>query len=314
MNLIDSKMRFLWVAGLVGAALVISCWATEGAAHAQDPTFVLGDQKDVKDVKDVDWTAKGEAGLVSTTGNSKTTTITAGLNATRKDKDNKFDASLNGTFARSTIRIATDDNGNGVIDNGEIHSTTSNTAEDAILKLRYDRYITELDAFYVSGLAATDRPAGKDLIAGGQGGYSRGVFKTDVHEVLAEIGYDLSYLRLADNTSTTIHSIRGFLGYKAKFSKTATIDASVEGLFNANTVTIGAETAGAFKDTRINGNLAITASLTEKLSLAASFQAKFDNVPAPLAKIGNLDFAPGYVPVADKLDTITKVSLIIKFL
>ena len=62
---------------------------------------------------------------------------------------------------------------------------------------------------------------------GGQGGYSRGLYKTDVHEVLAEIGYDLSYLRLSDNTSTTIHSVRAFLGYKAKFSKTATIDASV---------------------------------------------------------------------------------------
>jgi hypothetical protein len=79
-------------------------------------------------------------------------------------------------------------------------------------------------------------------------------------------------------------------------------------------VTIGKDTAKAFKDTRINGNLAITASLTEKVSLAASFTAKFDNVPAPLAKIGNLPFAADFTPVADKLDTITKVSLIIKFL
>lgn len=314
MKLFDRKMRSSWVAGLVGAAVVISGWAAEGTAFADDPTFVLGDKTDLKDVKDVDWTAKGEVGLVSTTGNSKTTTVSAGLNVTRKDKDNKFDAALNGAFARSTVRIATDDNGNGLIDNGEIHSTTSNTAEEATLKLRYDRYLTELDALYVTGVAATDRPAGKDFVGGGQAGYSRGLYKTDANEVLAEIGYDLSYLSLSDNTSTTIHSLRAFVGYKGKLNKVASLEGSLEGLFNANTVMIGAETAKAFKDTRLNGNVALTASLSSKLSLAASFTAKFDNVPAPLAKIGDLDFAPGYVPTADKLDTITKVSLIIKFL
>ncbi|HET9622239.1 MAG TPA: DUF481 domain-containing protein [Kofleriaceae bacterium] len=308
MKLFDSNIR----CGLAAAVLV--AWGGMGTAHADDPTFVLGNKGDIKDVKDVQWTAKGEAGLVSTTGNSKTTTVTAGLNLTRKDKDNKFDAALNGAFARSTVRIAADDNGNGAIDNGELHTATSNTAEDATLKLRYDRYITELNAFYVTGVAATDRPAGKDFVGGGQAGYSRGVYKDDTHEVLAEIGYDLSYLRLSDETSTTIHSLRAFLGYKAKFEKTATVDASVEGLFNGNTVTIGNERAKAFKDTRLNANLAVTASLSAKLSLAASFTAKFDNVPAPLAQIGDLPFAADFAPTADKLDTITKVSLIVKFL
>src|SRR5581483_589906 len=120
----------------------------------------------------------------------------------------------------------------------------------------------ELDAFYVTAVAATDRPAGKDFVGGGQAGYSRGLYKTDANEVLAELGYDLSYLSLSDNTSTTIHSLRAFAGYKGKLNKVASLEASLEALFNANTITIGNDRAGAFKDTRLNGNLALTASLT----------------------------------------------------
>ena len=43
------------------------------------------------------------------------------------------------------------------------------------------------------------------------------------------------------------------------------------------------------------------------------FTARYDNVPAPLAKFA-LPFAPGFEPVSDKLDTITKVSLMVKFM
>jgi len=302
-------MRFL-APSLVGAAVLLG----PGVALADDPTFTKGKVDDVKDVKDVTWEVKGEVGLVQTTGNSRTTTVGAGMNATRKDQDNKFDASLAGTFARATIRTASDVNGNMVIDPNELSESSDTSAENAIAKLRYDRYFTPLDALYVTAVGATDRPAGKDFVGGGQAGYSRGLYKEDDQEVLAELGYDLSYLRLADGDSTTIHSLRAFLGYKAKFNKTAAVEASVEGLFNGNKITIGQKEAGAFKDVRLNGNVGVTASLSSKLSLNVAFTAKFDNVPAPLAKIGDLDFAPGFVPTADKLDTTTKVSLIFKFL
>ena len=59
--------------------------AASAPAFADDPTYTYGKKDDVKDVKDTTWTAKGELGLVSVTGNAKTTTITAGANAVRKD-------------------------------------------------------------------------------------------------------------------------------------------------------------------------------------------------------------------------------------
>ena len=61
----------------VRSVLVIVGMVVASRANAQPaPTFEAGKKADVKDVKEVTWTAKGEAGLVTTTGNSRTTTIT----------------------------------------------------------------------------------------------------------------------------------------------------------------------------------------------------------------------------------------------
>jgi hypothetical protein len=283
-------------------------------ALADDPKFEMGKRDDVKDVKDVDWTAKGEAGLVATTGNSKTTTISASANVTRKTAENKFDGVVTGTFARATTRIANDANGDGVISADELSEQTATSAENAAAKLRYDRYFSELDSLYVAALGAIDRPAGKTFQGGGQVGYSRSLYKTPDQQALGEVGYDLSYVKLTAGDSTTIHSVRVFAGYKGKIRGETAVEASVEALFNANTVTFGDREAKPFNDTRVNGTIGVTTSLSTKLSLSASFLAKFDNFPAPLAKIGDLPFADGFEPIADKLDTITKVSLILKFL
>lgn len=295
-------------------AAVVTILVSPTLARAEDPKFEMGKKDDVKDVKAVVWTAKGEAGLVATTGNSQTTTITAGANVTRKDADNKFDGVLTGTFARATTRIATDLNGDGAISADELSDTTATSAENAAVKLRYDRYLTELDSLYIAALGAIDKPAGKEFQGGGQIGYSRSLYKTEDHQALAELGYDLSYLRLEAGDSTTIHSVRGFVGYKGKLRTETALEASVEALFNANKLTFGDREAGAFRDGRVNGMVGVTTSLSSKLSLSASFAVKFDNFPAPLAKIGNLPFAPGFEPAADRLDTITKVSLIVKIL
>jgi len=299
----------------VSRCIVAVSLAIGPCAFAQpDPTFEMGKRDDVKEVKDVEWTAKGEAGLVATTGNSQTTTITAGANVTRKTKDTKLDGVVTGTFARATTRTASDADGDGAISADELSSVTATSAENAATKLRFDRYVSELDSVYVAALAAIDRPAGKQFQGGGQLGYSRSLYKTADQQALAELGYDLSYLRLTAGASTAIQSLRAFVGYKGKLRTETAMEASVEGLFNVNTLTFGARKARPFNDARVNATIGVTTSLSSTLSLSASFLAKVDNFPAPLGKIGDLPFAPGFAPVADKLDTITKISLIIKFL
>jgi hypothetical protein len=294
--------------------LVLLVLASPAVAQPADPKFEKGKQEDVKDVKDVTWTAKGEAGLVATSGNSKTTTFTVGASAVRKDKDNKFEATVAAAYAHATTRVATDLNGDGVIEPNELSTVTATSANNGQLKLRYDRYFTATDAAYVTAIAGYDRPAGKDFQGGGQAGYSRNVFHADGHDVLAEVGYDVSFIALSAGSSTTIHSGRLFAGYKAKVNKETALEASVEALANLNGITYGMRHASAFDDTRINALASATTSLSTRLSLSASFTAKFDNFPAPLAKIGDLPFAPGFEPSAEKLDTILKVSLIVKLL
>ncbi|MGE5181503.1 MAG: DUF481 domain-containing protein, partial [Acidobacteriota bacterium] len=155
------------------AAVPLVLLATTAYADDPNPAFqTVGKKEDVKEVKDVTWAAKGEAGLVQTTGNSRNTTITVGANALRKDKDNKLELTLALTYARATTRIANDANGDGMIDANELTTQTATSAENALGKLRYDRYLTGSDALYVAGLAGLDKPAGIDFQGGGQAGYS----------------------------------------------------------------------------------------------------------------------------------------------
>jgi len=288
--------------------------AAAAPAHADDPKFDYGKKDDVKDVKKPTWSAKAEAGLVTTTGNSKTTTVTGSASAMRKAGDNKVEAHLTGTYARATTRVATDANGDMMIDAGELQSVTATSAKNIAGDVRYDRFLTDLNSLYVTAKGLVDEPAGKDFQGGGQVGYSRSLFKSEKHQVVGEVGYDVSYLKLAAGSSTTIHSARAFVGYKGTIRKDTAVEASLEGLWNLNTITIGPRDAGAFKDTRLNGLVGVTTNLSSKVSLNMSFGARFDNVPAPLPKIGPLPFAPGFVPLADKLDTTTKASLIVTFL
>jgi putative salt-induced outer membrane protein YdiY len=298
----------------LACTLTLALGLTSADAFADDPAFTYGKKDDVKDVADAVWTGKAEAGVVATTGNSRTTTATASANVTRKSTDNKFDGVVSGTFARASTLVASDDNMNGVIDQGELAHVSATSAENVAGKLRYDRYLTDLNSLYVAALGLIDKPAAKAFQGGGQVGYSRSLYKSDTAEATAEVGYDLSYLAIVDDGSTTIHSARVFTGFKGKVRSDSTAEASVEALFNLNTVTIGGQEASAFEDTRINTTLSLTTALSSKISFSVSYTAKYDRVPAPLAPIGGLKFADGYTPRAETTDTITKASLIVTFL
>jgi len=299
----------------IPALAIVMLTSSVAAGQPAQPTFeTAGKVDDVKDVKDVEWTAKGEAGLVASTGNAKTTTITASANAIRKDKDNKVELTVTGTYARATTRTAVDANADGAISANELDETSATSAENAAAKLRYDRYLSALDALYIAALAGIDRPAGKDFQGGLQVGYSRGLYKDEQHELLGEVGYDISYVKLAAGDSSTIHSARLFGGYKGKIKKETALEASLEALLNGNSVTYGAREAGIAEATRLIGMVGVTTALSTKLSLSASFTAKYDHFPAPLAKIGGVPFAAGFEPTSEELDTLTKISLIVKFL
>lgn len=291
--------------GVVGSLLLA------GPALAQDPTFQFGKAEEVKDVKGVEWDASAEFGLVFTTGNSETTTITGGAQAARKEGDNKFSAELDGAFARAGVRQLADNNGNGQIDDeSEITTVSTTSSRNLTGKLRYDRFLTEHNSLFVAAVASTDEPAGKELAFGGQLGYSRQLYKSEKHELAGEAGLDFSREQLVSGDPLSIISARLFLGYKGTLSETTNADASAETLMNLNELDTPTGTASLGQDTRVNGKLGITSKLTSSLSINTGLELKYDNKPAPL-KIANL--AAGFVPESSKLDTIMKASLIYSF-
>ncbi len=288
------------------AALFIA--ASAAAVTAQPtPKFEFGKADEVKDVEKVEWTATAEAGLVFTTGNGRTTTISGGLKASRKEKANKFSIDAAGTFARSSVLKS--ESADDLVSADEVVRESTTAAQNYLVKLRYDRFLTEFNSLFVAALGGADVVAGKDFAGGGQLGYSRLIYKVEKHEVTGEFGYDFSYEDYADETtdSLAIHSARAFLGYKGKLSEATSVDGSLETLANVNEQS---DDVGPFKDVRATAALGLSTKLTKSISFSFGLTAKFDNVPAPLTIPGKtLD--PMNPPEALKLDTTTKASLIV---
>jgi hypothetical protein len=274
-----------------------------------EPKFEFGKKEEVKEVE---WVASAEAGLIITTGSSQNTTLTAGFKASRKEASNKFSAEASAAYARTGTRVLVDLNGNGTIDNDdEIRTERQVSAETLAGKLRYDRFLTDSNSLFIAALASRDLPAGKRSVIGAQAGYSRQLYKSDEIEAVAELGYDFAREALVGGDAVAIHSVRGFTGVKAAVTEDTHLDASIELLTNLNEETLPTGKDGAaFRDTRVNGRLAVTSKLSASLSVQASIEAKFDNRPGPLTiKL----LAPGFVPEAQNLDTISKASLIYAF-
>ncbi len=303
-------MRTFAVVALIGGSAT--------AAFAGDPKFEFGKAEEVEKVKDVEWDAQAEAGIVFTTGNSDTTTFAGGFKASRKTGKNKLSMEGGITYAKSSLRVLRDDptlpgQTDGVVDGpSEIISVTQTTAESLAGKIRYDRFLTKSSSLFIAALAARDLPAGKEEVFGGQLGYSRHFAKSKTGEAVAEIGYDFSRENLVSGDPVSIHSARGFLGYKGEMTPGTTLDTSFEALTNLNHENLATRVGGADlgEDTRLNFKVGISAKIGKNLAVQTSIEAKYDNRPGPLA-IKNL--AMGFVPEASSLDTIMKASLIYSF-
>jgi hypothetical protein len=303
--------RSIIAAPAIAAALTA---ASAGPASAQpDPKFVFGKPEEVEKVKQVEWSALGEAGLVVTAGNSETVTVSAGLKLSRKTGKNKLAAEGSVTYARSGVRVLADGNANGTVDNeDEIRTESTTTAETFAGKLRYDRFLTRSNSLFVAALASRDVPAGKEAVLGAQAGYSRQLYKTKRHEAVAELGYDYAHEDLTLGEGASIHSVRVFGGYKGELTAGTAIEASAELLTNLVEVKLPTMKDGRVgRDTRLNTRLAASSKIGGSLAIQTSLELKYDHRPGPLA-IKNL--AMGFVPEASRLDTILKASLIYTFL
>jgi len=284
-----------------------------GTVAAQtNPKFDYGKREEVKEEE---FKLSAQLGVLVTTGNSRTLTISGGATTSYKSAMNRFSAEVSGALARQSVFVANDANGDGFIGEGEFARESSSAAKTVNGKVRYDRYLTDVDAIYVTARAGFDEPAGKKIYAAGQVGYSRTLYKDEKHEVVAELGYDLGHeAYVADNTSgITIHSARLFLGYNGKLSDVTGLVASAELYANLNKESIPQGEASVFEDTRGTFKVEATTKIIDKISLRAAVKMLFDNVPAPLPSF-SIPFAPGFLPLAEKVDFVSELALVVNIL
>jgi len=279
--------------------VMLCCLAASPAYSQKKPEFKFGDPAEVKDTKAVEWHAAAQAGLLLIRGNSISSTFTGGAKASRKAGNNKLQLDLTGAYQRSDIVI-------GVVA-GEPQRQTQVSAQAWRALVRYDRFLSEHNSLYLSLISSADEPAGKELVGGGQFGYSRLLFKTGNHSLVSEVGYDFSYEDLTSSDGVSIHSGRVFAGYEGKLSADTGVNGSVEVLANVNTISIGTREAGPFDDTRVIASTGLTTKLLANISFQFGFAVKYDHFPA------DLTFAMDTYR-AEKTDYKTDASLIINFL
>jgi Protein of unknown function, DUF481 len=300
------------------AAILLSTTVT--ATAVAQPKF----QFEKPPEKPSDWQVQAKGGLLITSGNSQSRNANLGLTASQQTGYNKLSFEGNLAYGRSNVLVP-------VIDMGMVTAlerTPTTTTNQWRARGRYDRFFTPNNAGYVLGQIGADRVAGKKLVAGGQGGYSRQLLKNDFHTTVAELGYDYSfesYLVQPPVDSVSIHSARVFVGELWKLTEATGITGSIEALFNLNKEkapdasdpTGASKEVKAFKDTRVTGKIGLTTTLFKRLSFGFGIAVLYDQNPAPRplpASAKGAPFAPTFHPFADRFDTLTEATLVFTFL
>ena len=237
----------------------------------------------------IEWKAQSKGGMLITGGNSQSKNFSFGVNGFRKEGNNKLALEGGMAYGTSNNSVATVDSNNTIVG---VHRDDVVSNNNWAAKGRYDRFLTEHNTTFASGLAAADKIAGKTFFGGGQIGYSRLLLKDQMNIVVAELGYDFSYERYVQQPNKTLdpvanHSARLLVGETLSLSKETGVTASVEALFNLNKegkaidASNGNTCVSAFKDTRINGKFGLSTNLRKQLSFGFSFVFKYDQNPAP---------------------------------
>lgn len=290
-------------------------------ALADEPKFDFQKPADAKQVK---WDVQAKAGLMVAGGNSKSISLTAGGTASRTADGNRFLLEAGIAFARSQILFAEDANGDGAIGPDEVTRITQTTTKSASAKARYDRFFggSDENSAFVSARVASDPPSGKQILGGGQLGYSRLIFKSERFETVGELGYDFTYEKDEDappavTPGVSIHSLRAYLQETIRFPPQIGAALKFEVLDNLNSENApnedGTDTVGSMQDVRINAGATLTAQLNSKVSLAFGFTARYDGAPS-LMPAFKLPYAAGFRPFAEKLDTLTEASVVVTLL
>lgn len=203
----------------------------------------------------------------------------------------------------------------------------TDTVRNSNARMRYDFYLTKMDALFVALAHRWDTFAGLDTRLQVQAGYLRNFFKEENHRSWGEIGFDYTYdnfdpeaiqdpdtsadpmcdptmgapMNIADRPAICqaaghqhVYAARVYLGYDNQLNEHVKVLAGLEALLNLQEP----------EDLRLNFDAALRSAIAGSLQLEIKFKLLFDNVPAL-----NADGSE-----REKVDTTTTLSLIYNLL
>jgi len=224
-------------------------------------------------------------GGVLQTGNTEQYTVTGGSLFELVRDRHGFLAEIQGNYGRA-------------VPAGSVDDEYVETAQNVRMRLRYDFFLTRMDAIFAAFVFRHDPFAGLDYRMQGQVGYARYFIREENHKLWSEVGYDLTYdnydpdplivdMMMLDGTEVT-HSARVFGGYSNQLNEAVQFRTGLEVL-----IAVAGDNPG--KDFRINWDSSFKSAIGGNFQLELKFLLQYDNVPVP----GN-----------EELDTTTQLNLI----
>ncbi len=275
------------------AALGILCI---GTALAQDD-----------EEKKLGWADEAELALVTTAGNSRTSTFGFRNLLSHTGEGSLFHFEVSGlrTETTTTTRTPVGESPEDFVIEKE--STSVLTAENYVARAKYDRNLS--DRFFLYGSGGWDRNefAGIRNRYFGAGGVGNIWYERD--DLKWRTDYGISVTR----EEGTIASPDTFAGIRLSSNLTW----AATGNTTLTNLTIANENLNDTSDLRIDSLTALSVSMTDRLAVRVSLQFLFDNLPSFVA--APLEFPRGLpldilVPVqAEKLDTLFNVALVLTF-
>lgn len=206
------------------------------------------------------WTAS--AGAILNSGNTNSYAVSGGTNFQITRGHHQFAFESTGNFGRARAAGAT---------------VFTTNAKNLLTRLRYDYFLSERNAMFVSGVHRFDPLAGLDTRLQGQIGYQYNFIRESNHRLWTEIGYDITFDNLvqsgspltpADDTRV-YHSARAYLGWDNNLSEHVRYKTGLEGLFNVQHTT----------DWRVNWENTLTTQIRGRLSIELKFNLLYDHQP-----------------------------------
>jgi len=242
--------------------------ATAGSAEVAGSTFdTVKKPEDPAAAKDAT-EAKIQAGGLSAAGNSRSLALTSVANLRVRRSLNEVSVAAAANFGRSAAAP---------------NEKMKTSVENYQGKLRYDRFVSERFALFVAQSGRKDRFQGLDLRLNLDPGVAYYLLDEPKHQLWAELGYDLQFDIIRDesivdaflangeiiNKTNTRHSARVFAGYRNTLSETLAFTTGVEYL----------QGIPETKFWRLNWDAGINTSISTAFSLATTFSLKYDHQP-----------------------------------